>query len=138
MRMLCAAVRCSLFRLFPVRMANDKKCDDPDRKADEQILHGSVLLSAVHCFSRLAVSSRLSRSPVGVAARPPSAVSRNSTGHTPPDLAHRVDDLIDGDAALNARERHIRRAHGVDRADDVALDAGHLDQSRRRGRRQDP
>ena len=38
MRMLCAAVRCSLFRLFPVRMANDKKCDDPDRKADEQIL----------------------------------------------------------------------------------------------------
>ena len=80
MRMLCAAVRCSLFRLFPVRMANDKKCDDPDRKADEQILHGSVLLSAVHCFSRLAVSSRLSRSPVGVAARPPSAVSRNSTG----------------------------------------------------------
>ena len=50
--------------------------------------------------------------------------------HTPPDLAHRVDDLIDGDAALNARERHIRRAHGVDRADDVALDAGHLDQSR--------
>jgi len=46
MRMLCAAVRCSLFRLLPVRMANDKKCDDPDRKADEQILHGSVLLSA--------------------------------------------------------------------------------------------
>ena len=77
MRMLCAAVRCSLFRLFPVRMANDKKCDDPDRKADEQILHGSVLLFAVHYFSRLAVSSRLSRSPVGVAARPPSAVSRN-------------------------------------------------------------
>ena len=48
MRMLCAAVRCSLFRLFPARMANDKKCDDPDREADEQILHGSVLLSAVH------------------------------------------------------------------------------------------
>ena len=24
MRMLCAAVRCSLFRLFPARMANDK------------------------------------------------------------------------------------------------------------------
>ena len=39
--------------------------------------------------------------------------------HTPPDLAHRVDDLIDGDAALDARERHIRRAHGVDRADDM-------------------
>ena len=50
--------------------------------------------------------------------------------HTPPDLAHRVDDLIDGDAALDARERHIRRAHGVDRTDDIALDAGHLDQSR--------
>ena len=29
--------------------------------------------------------------------------------HAPPDLAHRVDDLIDGDAALDARERHIRR-----------------------------
>ena len=52
--------------------------------------------------------------------------------HTPPDLAHRVDDLIDGDAALNARERHIRRAHGVDRADDVALDARHLHKPRDR------
>ena len=83
MRMLCAAVRRSLFRLLPARMANDKKCDDPDRKADEQILHGSVLLFAVHYFSRLAVSSRLSRSPVGVAAdRPRSYADILVTAHS--------------------------------------------------------
>ena len=44
--------------------------------------------------------------PVGVAARPPSAVSRNST------------------------KRHIRRGDRVHRADDVALDARDLDKAR--------
>ena len=44
--------------------------------------------------------------PVGVSARPPS-----------------------GDAALEARQRHIRRTDGVDGADDIALDAGDLHQT---------
>ena len=38
-------------------------------------------------------------------------------------LAHGVDDLVHGDAALDARQRHIRRTDGVDGADDIALDA---------------
>ena len=50
--------------------------------------------------------------------------------HAPSDLAHRVDDLVDGDAALDARERHIRRGDRVHRADDVALDARDLDKAR--------
>ena len=44
-------------------------------------------------------------------------------------LAHGVDDLVHGDAALNARQRHIRRTDGVDGTDDIALDAGNLHQT---------
>ena len=42
------------------------------------------------------------------------------------DLAHGIDDLIDRDAARDAGNGHVRRAHGIDRTDDVALDARHL------------
>ena len=48
------------------------------------------------------------------------------------DLAHGIDDLIDRDAARDAGDGHIRRAHGIDRTDDIALDTRYLDQARDR------
>ena len=48
------------------------------------------------------------------------------------DLAHGVDDLIDRNAARDAGDGHVRRAHGIDRTNDIALDTRYLDQARDR------
>ena len=47
----------------------------------------------------------------------------------PADLVHRGDDLIDGDNALDAGERHIGGRHGDDGRKAIALDAGDLNET---------